>query len=96
MSENKEVLTPEESREWLKACGITQTQVAERCGCSKYVIRNLLNGSAKGNWGDSHIAALALKLKAPAPGETPLSLVPENRRSRAKRSPTAEKTASTN
>jgi gp16 family phage-associated protein len=69
------ILTGEQSRAWLFEHGITQEQVANKLGCHRQIIRDLLSGKIKGSRGKSHRAAVALRLKLPARGESPLKLI---------------------
>ena len=77
MANKNGLLTPEEARAWLAEHGVTQMDVARRLGCTNYVVRDLLKGYTKGKWGKAHEVAVALRLKAPARGESPLALMPE-------------------
>ena len=63
MKASKAVLTPEQARKWLRANGISATDWAKKNGFSRYTVTDLLRGRCKGHRGDSHRAAIALRLK---------------------------------
>jgi gp16 family phage-associated protein len=62
--------TPEQARQWLRDNGISVSQFARDNGVSRDVVENLLRGRARGNFGTTHHAAVALGLKAPPDNAT--------------------------
>ncbi len=55
--------TPEQARQWLRDNGITATGFATQTGISHDAIKDVLSGRAKGNFGETHRAAVALGIK---------------------------------
>jgi gp16 family phage-associated protein len=55
--------TPASAREWIRAHGLCQTELARRIGVSRLIVVDLLRGQLKGHRGDAHRAAIALGLK---------------------------------
>lgn len=56
--------TADEARRWLRANGITVHQFARDHGFQIQNVKDLLHGKTKGNYGESHLVAVALGMKA--------------------------------
>ncbi|WP_229694903.1 DNA-binding protein [Xanthomonas oryzae] len=62
--------SPDQARQWLGANGITVSAFARQNGVERSVVHDLLRGRSQGKYGESHKAAVALGLKAPANSAT--------------------------
>jgi gp16 family phage-associated protein len=67
------VLTPAQVREAFKQHGISMSRWAEKHAFDPSLVRDVLSGRVKGDYGKAHEIAVALRLKAP-PGEPPAFL----------------------
>ncbi len=56
--------TPESARAYFIQHGINRSEWARAFGINQQTISDLLRGQLKGNWGDSHHAAVLLGLKS--------------------------------
>jgi gp16 family phage-associated protein len=74
--------TPKEARAWLRSHGVSVCEFARRIGVSRHAVNDALRGRGKGTWGDAHLAAVALGMKAPPQGEPPFSLDAESPKAR--------------
>lgn len=63
------LLTAEQARERLRLHGITITAFAKTHKLPRDVVADVLRGKLQGNYGSSHLAAVALGMK-PAPENT--------------------------
>lgn len=57
-------MKPEEIHAWFVANGIAITEWCRSKGFSRYVVHDLLRGKRIGRRGESHLAAIALGIKA--------------------------------
>lgn len=68
---NSDLLTPDEARAWLIEHGTTHKMVAQSLGVNMETVRDVLYGVNKGNRGQGHKVAVALRIKAPPTGSPP-------------------------
>jgi len=61
--------TADSAQAWLRARGITVAQLARATGVSRDILKDLLRGALRGNYGQAHQGAIALGLKEEAPDD---------------------------
>jgi gp16 family phage-associated protein len=68
------VLTPQQALERLRRTGRTVNSVARELGVKPWIVRGVLNGKFKGNWGEAHRVAVVLGTKdgVTVPADAPL------------------------
>lgn len=57
------VLTPQQALERLRRTGKSVNSVARELGVKPWIVRGVLSGKFKGNWGDAHRVAVVLGTK---------------------------------
>ena len=76
-SENNDLLTPEQAREWLKEHGLTHRAVAELLVVKIRTVRDVLYGKNHGSYNEGHKVAVALRIKA-RPRSAPPPMIPQD------------------
>lgn len=56
-------LSPQQALERLRRTGKSATSVARELGVKPWIVRDVLSGKLKGNWGDAHRVAVVLGTK---------------------------------
>ncbi|OOX19135.1 hypothetical protein Xazr_09400 [Xanthomonas campestris pv. azadirachtae] len=64
------IRTAKQARQWLIANGISISEFARTHAVNRDVVSDLLRGRSRGNYGESHRAAVALGLKSPPDSAT--------------------------
>ncbi len=68
-------LSPQQALERLRRTGKSVASVARELGVKPWIVRDVLSGKLKGNWGDAHRVAVVLGTKdgVVVPADAPLN-----------------------
>lgn len=61
---SQKLRTPKEAKEWLESLGVSVIQFARAIKVDRMAVYNALRGQGRGKRGSSHVAAIALGIKA--------------------------------
>ncbi len=59
----RHALSPQQALDRLRRTGRTVCGVAKELGVKPWIVRDVLSGKLKGNWGDAHRVAVVLGIK---------------------------------